>query len=160
MRNAELGWLCLLLSLIAQSMSCDVYSVTGTNVEESNGGCLLTESGNYRCAFLQDALEILVSVASNCNMTYRVVKTVRLSLYGSLTITTESPQNENFARATISFALPARELNTTGSFEPLYVLAFERTLLVQIVNVDFAYSPGIVSFRNVEQVEIAGCSFR
>ena len=167
MRNIELGWLCLLLSLSVQSLSCDVYSVSGGNVEDSGSGCTRTENGNYRCALLQDALEALLSAATNCseirlqpNATYQIVRTVRLSLSGSLMITTDSAENGKSARATISFALESGELNATGSFQPLYVLAFERALLVQVVNVDFAYSPGIVSFRNVEQVEIADSSFR
>ena len=167
MRSAELVWLCLLLSLSAQSQSCDVYSVSGGDIEESDSGCTRTENGDYRCALLQDALETLLSAATNCseirlqpNATYRIVRTVRLSLSGSLTITTDSAENEKFVRATISFALATGELNATGNFQPLYVLAFERALLVEVVNVDFAYSPGIVSFRNVEKVEIAHSSFR
>lgn len=161
-----LSWLWLLLSLTGQSLSCDVFSVTGSSVGKNEDGCLLTDTGEYQCAFLQDALESLV-VASTCseirlqpNVTYQIVRSVRVSINGSLTITTESSDNEDDERATISFALSATELNMTRIFEPLYVLTFEGMNFVLVSSVDFADSPGIISFQSVEQVTIADSSFR
>ena len=156
--------LCIICLGIGSIVNCTIVNCTTVvTIDPTAGDCSLTNQtlAGETCNDLQ---HVLLSITAN-ETTHGPLECIKVVvLPGNYTITEFIHIDANVLLSGIPPVLVTFDFHDkfdpTKTENPVYIFSFANSGCIEIRQIDFQHSPGIIAFDNVTDVRIEDCSFR